>query len=138
MGKVVPLVSLAAILLAILGGAIACKSGTPTPDQAAVLAYADPAAETTLQGLSEDNLAKYTQYGSAEFKAAVTQDILNKSAAQISSQLGTYVSKEFRSIEEQQGYTIVHYRVQYTGGVVGVRMVFDKDHLVAGQWFEEP
>ena len=125
------------ILLPLIGGMIACKSEpSTTPEEQAILAYADPATETTLQGLSEDNLEKYTQYGNAEFKAAVTQEILDQVSSQINSQLGTYESKEFLRTEEQQGYVIVHYKARYANGEVGVRMVFDKDHLVAGQFFE--
>lgn len=125
------------VMLAIGGGVIACKSGpTTAPDESTVRAYADPATETTLQGLSENDLVKYTQYGNAEFKAAVTQEILDATATQINNQLGAYQSKEFLKIEEQQGYIIVHYRAIYTKGEVGVRMVLDQDHLVAGQWFE--
>ena len=86
--------------------------------------------------MSENNLAKYTQYGNAEFKAAVTQEILDPVASQINSQLGAYESKEFLRTEEQQGYIIVHYKAKYDKGDVGVRMVFDTDHLVAGQFFE--
>ena len=89
---------------------------------------------TCLEG--KNNLEKYIQYGNAEFKAAVTQQILDATAAQISSELGSYVSKEFLSTEEQEGYTIVHYKATFTKGDVGIRMVFDKDHKVAGQWFE--
>lgn len=125
------------ILLTLLGGVITCKSSpSSTPDESAIRAYADPATETTLQGLSENNLAKYTQYANSEFKAAVTQEILDKTATQINSQLGAYVSKEFLKTEEQDGYTIVHYKAKYSKGEVGIRMVFDKNHLVAGQWFE--
>ena len=66
----------------------------------------------------------------------MTQEVLDKAATQIISQLGTYISKEFLKVEEEQGYTIVHYEAKYTKGEVGIRMVFDKDHLVAGQFFE--
>jgi len=125
------------MLLTLVGGVIACKSGPSTnPEEDAILAYANPATETTLQGLSENNLAKYTQYGNAEFKAAVTQEILGQVTNQINSQLGAYESKEFLRSEEQQGYVIVHYKAKYAKGEVGVRMVFDNDHLVAGQFFK--
>ena len=125
------------ILLTILGGAIACKSSpSSTADESAIRVYADPATEMTLQGMSENNLAKYTQYSNTEFKAAVTQEILDEAATQISDQLGAYVSKEFLKTEEQDGYTIVHYKAKYSKGEVGIRMVFDKNHLIAGQWFE--
>jgi hypothetical protein len=137
MRKIACLTLLLAALLAISGGVVACKSEPTTPpDEAAVRAYADPETETTLQGLSEANLEKYTSYGNAEFKAAVTPEVFAEAVAQINSQLGAYQSKEFLSIEEQQGYTIVHYRAKFAKGEVGVRMVFDEDHLVAGQWFE--
>ena len=137
MRKIIVVISLSAILLTLVGGAIACKSSpSSTPDESAIRAYADPATETTLQGLSENNLAKYTQYGNSEFKAAVTQEILDKAVIQIDSKLGTYISKEFLRIGEQDGYAIVHYKAKYTKGEVGIRMVFDKDHRVAGQWFE--
>ena len=118
-----------------------CNSGSTTSKtissaDSAILVYADPATEITLQGLSEDNLAKYTQYGAPEFKAALTQDILDKTSSQLKGQIGTYVSKEFLSTEQQGGYTIVHYRAKYTKSSVGIKMVFDQNHQVAGQWFE--
>ena len=137
MRKIIGLISLLVILLIIISGPIACNSrSSPASDESAIRDYADPATETTLQGLSESNLAKYTQNANLEFKAAVTQEILDKTATQIDSQLGNYVSKEFLRIEEQEGYIIVHYKAKYTEGEVGIKMVFDKDHLVAGQWFE--
>jgi hypothetical protein len=130
-------VSLLVMVSVLLGGTIACaSSSSSTLDVSAVRAYADPATETTLQGLSENNLAKYTQYGNAGFKDAVTQEIFDKTYTQINSRLGAYQSKEFLRINEQKGYIIVHYKAKYARIDVGVRMVFDKDQLVAGQWFE--
>ncbi len=137
MRKIIGLVSLLVVLLILISGPIACTSNSsPASDESAIRDYADPATETILQGLSESNLAKYTQNTNSEFKAAVTQEILDKTATQINSQLGNYASKEFLRIEEQEGYIIVHYTAKYTKGEVGIKMVFDKDHLVAGQWFE--
>lgn len=132
---------LIAIVLTIAATLVGACSSTTTPttinpEIAAIRAYADPATQTTLEGLSEDNLAKYTQYADAQFKAAVTQDMLDKTYAQINSQLGTFVSITFSSTEKQGVYTLVHYKAKYSKGDVGIRMVFDQDHLVAGQWFE--
>jgi hypothetical protein len=136
MRKTFGLISLLVIGL-IISGPIACTSSSSSAlDESAIRDYADPATETILQGLSESNLMKYTQNANSEFKAAVTQEILDKTATQINSQLGNYASKEFLRVEEQEGYIIVHYKAEYTKGDVGIKMVFDKDHLVAGQWFE--
>ena len=129
----VVIVLLVCVMVPVL--AEACSTST-NPEIAALRAYADPATQTTLQGLSEDNLAKYTQNGNTQFKAAVTQDLLDKVSAQINSQLGTFVSATFSSTEKQDQYIIVHYKAKYSKGDVGVRMVFDQDHKVAGQFFE--
>jgi len=137
MRKYVKALMVLAIFTMVIAGSSACSSGTNSPlDEKTVRAYADPATETTLQGLSEDNLAKYAQYGNAAFKAALTQQVLDQTYEQVHSQLGAYVSKQYLSVEEQQGYYVVHYKATFEKGEVGVRMVFDADHLVAGQWFE--
>ena len=138
MRNIARLILLVVILFSLCAGIIACKSETPEPsEEDKVRVYSDPATEAALQGLSENDLAKYIQYGNDDFKAAVTQEILDASAAQINSQLGAYESKEFLSIEEQEAYIIVHYKATYAKGETGVRMVFDRDQLVAGQWFEQ-
>ena len=120
-------------LFAVLSGCGQSTTTTalPEPD------YSRAITETTLQGMSERDLEKYSRYGNAEFKAAVTQEILDATAVPLNEQLGAYESLEYRYTEEQDEYTIVHYRVKYAKGELGVRMVFDRDHLVAGQWFEE-
>jgi hypothetical protein len=104
---------------------------TPEPE------YARAATETTVQGLSERDLEKYTRNGTPGFKTAVTQAILDATAIPLNEQYGDYESVEYLYTEQQNEYTIVHYRVKYARGELGVRMVFDRDHLVAGQWFEE-
>lgn len=125
------------VTLLLCGVLLGCESApSSTLDEDAVRAYADPAAETTLQGLSEGNLEKYARHGNAEFKAAVTPDIFDPVAAQIESQLGSYVSIEFLRAEEVEGYVVVHYKAKYTKGEVGVRMAFDAEKLIAGQFFE--
>ena len=123
------------ILSAVMTGGCSSPAGQSAA-AAAIRAYADPAAQTTMEGLSENNLGKYTQYGDAQFKAAVTQAVFDQVYGQINSQLGTLVSITFSSTENQSPYIIVHYKAKYSKGDAGIRMVFDQDHLVAGQFFE--
>ena len=125
------------ILLALTSAAVACDSKPASSlDSSLVREYADIATETCLQGLSDHDLARYTEHANEEFKAAVTQEMLDATAAQIDKQLGDYQSIEFLRTEENDGYVIVHYRATYAKGKVGIRMVFDADQLIAGQWFE--
>ena len=103
---------------------------TPEPD------YASAITDATLRGLSDGNLEEYTRYANPGFKAALTQQKFDETSAGLTGQLGTYESKEYLSIETRDNYTIVHYKAKYSKDEIGVRMVFDTDHLVAGQWFE--
>jgi hypothetical protein len=65
MKKLAQFLFLSIISLTAIAVAVGCKSSPTTSktisaaDQA-ILTYADSATETTMQGLSEDNLAKYT------------------------------------------------------------------------------
>jgi hypothetical protein len=135
MKRMILLSLLACIMIFTIVGIAACTP-TVTYDEQEVRDYAYPATVTTLEGLSEGNLAKYTQYGNAEFKAAVTQKMLDELKPNMDDELGNFVSIKFKSIEAKGKYIIVHYQAEYTKSEVGVRMVFDQDHLVAGQWFE--
>ena len=144
---------LISIILVTIISTTACSSNSTTPssvsspvtptatnttagDDAAIRAWADPETESSLQGFSEGNLAKYTQDGSPELIAALTQAAFDASAAQLKTKFGTYISKEFLSTVQQDVYIIVHYKAKFSKNSVGVRMVFDKNHKIAGQWFE--
>ena len=136
--KMFGLMRVLAMVFAVTLVTVACTTKpTETNDRtSAIRAYADPATETLLQGISENDMAKYARDGNAEFKAAVTQEIFDALVPQIKSQYGDYESKEFLSTEDYQGYIIVHYKAKFTKGELGVRMVFDQDKKVAGQFFE--
>ena len=132
MFKILAGIAAGVLLIAALTGC-----GEPeSPEPSEAPEYAGEATHITLQGLSDNDLNNYTRYGNADFKAAVTQEVLDKAVSQVTGQLGAYESKEFLYVEEQGEYTLVHYKAKFEKGEVGVKMVFDADHLVAGQWFE--
>jgi Protein of unknown function (DUF3887) len=143
------------VLIALIIGITGCKSSdtgssmTPTKlstltsitttattssDDSAVRAYADAETETTLQGLNENNRAKYIQYGNPDFQAAVTQQVFDSVVAQINGKYGAYISKEFQSTDFQQGYTVVYYKTKYAKADITIKMVFDSNHQIAGHF----
>jgi hypothetical protein len=124
------------ILTACTKNPTATPGAEPTATANPVQSYADPATEITLQGLSENNYEKYTQFFSQATRAAVTKEVFEKSSTQIQAQLGNYVSKTFLSTENKDNYVIVHYQAKYTKGPIKIRMVFDTNQQIAGQWFE--
>ena len=130
-------IALVILPLAMSLGAVSCSAApaatTPAED---TRSYADPAADALMQAISSNDMAKYVQYGNPQFKAAVTQAIFDQLATQMESQLGKFVSNEFLSTDKQDQYVIVHYRAKFEKGTLGLRMVFDQDKKVAGQFFE--
>jgi hypothetical protein len=135
-GKVLLLLFLALMSWLLPACADASTDNSTALDIAAIRAYADPITETTLTGLSANNFAEYTKFFNEATKAAVTKDVIDKAAAQINAKMGPYVSKEYLRAERIDEYIVVHYRAKYLKEEIGVRMVFDKDHRIAGQWFE--
>jgi hypothetical protein len=99
--------TLVAVLLALAAVVVSSCSATPTtnPEVAAIRAYADPATQTTLQGLSEDNLAKYTQYADAQF-LLFTHDELWVEILKRDLPTGKWVFKELTKWTKDDGLNI--------------------------------
>jgi hypothetical protein len=132
----VPVVLLMLAGVALAGCGPSTETGTTTSPATPAPEYAYAIADAMMKGLSDDNLEEYTRYGDAQFKAAVTQEILDATAVPLKDQYGDYESITYLSTETVGQYIVVHYRAKFTKGELGLRMVFDQDHLVAGQFFE--
>jgi hypothetical protein len=112
------------------------QTGTATSPATSEPDYAHAIADAMMKGLSNDNLEEYIRYGDAQFKAAVTQEILDAAAIPLKDKYGEYESITYISTETSDQFTIFHYRAKFSQDEIGLRMVFDQDHLVAGQFFE--
>jgi hypothetical protein len=108
-------------------------SATTSPD---FRAYTDPATQNAMQGLSENNYEKYTRDFSPAMQAATTLAAIEKISAQIKTQFGNFVELKYLSTENQPQYLIVHYSAKYEKGELKIKMVFDQNQKIAGQWFE--
>jgi hypothetical protein len=107
-----------------------------SPSLNPVQGYADPATQAVLQGLSENDYAQFMQYCNADMRAALTQEKFSQTSTQLLRQVGPFISLKFLSTETRDNYVIVHYEAKYEKTALKIRMVFDNDHKVAGQWFE--
>jgi hypothetical protein len=109
---------------------------SPSPSLNPVQVYADPATQAVLRGLSENDYAQFIQYCNADMRAALTQEKFSQTSTQLLRQVGPFISLKFLSTETRDNYVIVHYEAKYEKTALKIRMVFDGDHKVAGQWFE--
>ena len=135
--------SLFCLALALVVAPLGCSSGSTgssaTPTTLAsdgIMSYATPAAETMMKSFQQKSLEDYVKYADPQFRAAVTQSMFDAIAGQMQAQYGNFVSLQFLSTEEVQGYTRVHYKAEFEKGEIGLMMVFNADHSVAGQFFE--
>ncbi len=127
-------------LCGVLLSGLASACAAAPADIHAIRAYADPKTEITLQGLSQTDYAGYSRYFAPKMKDAVTPEVFTRTASLINGAIGSYVSKDFESVQQQGGLTVVVYRAQYSNEPAGVtvKAVFDQDHLITGLWFDSP
>lgn len=141
MGLSARAVQVAALALCgvLLSGLVLACAAAPA-DVPAVRTYADPETEITLRGLSQNDYAGYSRYFNQKMKDAVTPEVFTRTATLINGAIGSYISKNFESVQQQGAVTVVVYRAQYSDEPEGVtvKVVFDRDHLIAGLWFDSP
>ncbi|MBN1188979.1 MAG: DUF3887 domain-containing protein [Dehalococcoidales bacterium] len=111
-------------------------STSPLLTEAEVRAFADPVATSMMEALTEGNYDKYIADANAGFKAALTAEAFATASTQMKSQVGEFVSVTYKGWEIVEGYIRVHYDAEFTITPVPLLMVFDQDHLVAGQFFQ--
>ncbi len=140
------LILFAAVLwITLLAG---CGGSGQTGTNTATLASGEPAYATAmtdkiLQALSSGDYAAFSRNYDASMKLVMTEAAFNQTRDLINGKIGTYVSKQFSSVQEKDGYTIVVYQAKYTDepGDVTVSIAFtgtgDKV-LFSGIWFDSP
>ncbi|WP_229534711.1 DUF3887 domain-containing protein [Pelosinus baikalensis] len=100
---------------------------------------ADPATENMLLMLNEGNYNQYSRNFSPQMKAAVPESKFREIDATIKGTYGTYLSKEFMSIEIRENYITVSYKGTFSQGQepVLIRSVFTQEDgktCIAGFW----
>ena len=130
------------ILLTLVMSVSACAKDSSN-DVAEVRSYADPITEGTLLGMQEGDYANFSRYFDESMKDATPETTFVQLNAVLKQVIGDYVSKEFWKVEEQDIYTIVYYKAQYTKepGDVEVKVVFyeiEGEMYVSGLWFDSP
>lgn len=133
--------------LAILAGV--CISGCTGQDtvitgeeRTAVLAYADPIADTLLQGFSENNYTLYSRDFGPEMKKSLDEAAFSQNREFVVSRIGLYESRGEPVVTERSEYVAVNYPAAFEReDGVNVRLVFrkgDEEHLLSGLWFTSP
>ena len=123
-------------MLLMITGMAAC-AGKSEPQ------YADAIAEGILQAMNDNDYPRYSEHFNEVMKNAVPENVFPQGNTLIKARIGDYVSKEFWKVEEEDSYTVVHYKAKFTKepGDVLVRVVFQEitgKVYVAGLWFDSP
>jgi len=122
----------------------ACSAGARTlegEERDTVLAYAEPMADTLINGLVNGD---YTTFAT-DFDDAMRKGLDEKAFADLrallESRLGAYQGREVTSVLETSKYTMVIYRLRYEkDDQVTMRLVISREtpHKVTGLWFDSP
>ncbi|MGE5404132.1 MAG: DUF3887 domain-containing protein [Candidatus Saccharibacteria bacterium] len=77
-------------------------------------AFADPAAEQILQGISNNNYEQFSKYFSGQLKMQITKERFDKNNPKIRKAMGTYVSKSFMTRSVNEGVDNIMYKVVFS------------------------
>jgi hypothetical protein len=124
------------IMLVIIGGLAGC-SKLPEPD------YADQMVETTLQAMNDVDYAAFTQYFTAESKAAFSEDDFATNCQSIKTLFGDYIDKEYWKTTTPDNYTLVEYTANFSGTdeeiiVSAYFQEIDGEIYIVGFWVKSP
>lgn len=113
------------------------------PQQSEVNNFADPLTENILLAMNEDNYPRFSRDFDEKMKSEFNETQFKNTIPVIKSKIGNYVSKEFMSVENQSGYTVVTYKAKFTQepGDVIVRSVFSDingQKYISGFWLDSP
>ncbi|MGE5416267.1 MAG: hypothetical protein ACM3UZ_05810 [Acidobacteriota bacterium] len=95
-------------------------------------AFADPAAEQILQGISNNDYEQFSKYFSGPLKMQITKELFYKNNPQIRQTLGKYVSKSFMTRTVNDGVDDIMYKVVFTNEP-GTTYIQLKYKVVEGQ-----
>lgn len=125
------------LLVALLTMAITACSPAMEPE------YAPSPTESTLQGMSDGDYAKYTEYFIPEIRTELSEAAFQEVSQLIKSKIGNYVDKVFWKVEVSSQYTVVYYKARFSQEPADVitKAVFqeiDGKMYIAGFWLDSP
>jgi hypothetical protein len=116
-----------------------CSQQQPSVDE--TKKFADPITENILLAMNDDNYSRFSQDFDEQMKAALNEAQYKNTIPAIKTKIGKYLSREFISVENKDGYAVVMYNAKFSQepGDVIVRTVFsDKNgkKYISGFWLD--
>jgi hypothetical protein len=107
-----------------------------------VLNYANPAADSILEGFNNGDYARYSLHFDEQMKNALPVQVFTQTREAILLKIGKYKSRELSDVYTQNQYTVVVYRGNFEAeNNVEIKIIFQKlgdKILVSGLWFNSP
>lgn len=135
---------LAALLIfsVLSGGCIGQDAPLSTGEAAEVLGYAEPIADSLLQGFNENDYTRYSRDFSPQMREGLTEARFAETRATVVSRIGLYVSRDSPVVTQSGDYIAVIWKADFEREeAVDVRLVFRKEdpsRQIHGLWFNSP
>ena len=128
------------LLCLILGGVPGAAYAEPA--QAAMVNTAGTMLDGILLGLNQEDYTLFSRDFDQAMKKAMPEPAFKKMSKDIKAKIGIFLSKEFVTADQKDGYQIVEYRGNCTReDAVAIRLVVseaDGKWLVSGFWLDSP
>ncbi len=132
--RIVLLVACCALLAAACGGGTVQVEGT---ERDTVMAYADPAVDALLEGLSTGDYAQFSRDMAPKMRETITEVRMADLRALLDKKVGAYVSHQLSSVMQSGDLVTVVYDATFENEEhVTLRVVFDDAQQISGLWFD--
>ena len=138
--KILRLLVAAAVLLLALTACLPGK-GITDADQEAVLAYVEPITDRVLDGIESGDFALFSQDFNDQMLEVSTEESFQQLRDLLSTNVGTYQSREVSSVRDVDGTLLVIYTAVYSKAkqvVIQISVTGSEPHQVAGLYFTSP
>ncbi len=107
----------------------------------AVLAYAEPAADTLMTAINTQDYALFSSLMDEAMLKQFNETQFNQLCEQLIAKIGGYISRTVSSVSSTQTFIIVIYNTEFEQeSDVLMRLVFQPEgaHNITGLWFDSP
>ena len=106
-----------------------------------ISALVTPRIDSLMQGFSENNYQKFSEFFNAKLLAGMPKSGFNDTRKMITEKIGNYQSYEIADILETQDFITVICNADFDNeDKVTIRVIFDPDadYAISGIWFDSP
>jgi hypothetical protein len=128
-----------AIVLTTLAWLTACEKNLSYTDQAAVLAFSEPAMDNLFAGLTANDYATFSRDFDTDMQSAIPATNFADWKQDLDNKLGKYLSRQVDQVTQSDEFYVVVYQAKFEQEepvIVGAAFHVVEPHSISHLWFD--